>query len=84
MRYELSPDCTHRERGGERRLCEHCDGHADEVTPFEVPDLRKLLATGRYRAARVGRGRIELSPTDAGVEAAGGRATVYELTARTY
>lgn len=84
MRYELSPDCSHPEPGNDRRLCEHCDAYVEPLTAFELPDFRKLVATGRYRADVVGRGRIELSPTQQGVdESPGRRPIVYRLTART-
>jgi hypothetical protein len=34
------------------------------LTAFEVPDLRRLVALGKYEARRLTDGRIELSPVD--------------------
>ena len=58
--------------------------YEDSVGAFELPDLRRLVATGKYRAFDIGRGRIEFTPSDEHVDASGGRAVVYELRQRTY
>jgi hypothetical protein len=34
------------------------------VTPFELPDLRRMVVSGRYFARRLSSGRIELVPSD--------------------
>ena len=36
----------------------------DVVTPFEIPELRRLLVSGRYVGRRIDHERIELSPAD--------------------
>jgi hypothetical protein len=38
--------------------------HPDPITPFELPDLRRLLVSGSHRARRLADGCIEIVPTD--------------------
>ena len=72
MRYELSPDCPGTPSPATvAASASTCDAHVEDVTPFELPDLRKLVAAGKYVASRVGRGRIEFNPTDAAVDRGG-------------
>lgn len=34
------------------------------ITPFEVPDLRRLVTSGQYFARKLSTGRIELVPAN--------------------
>jgi hypothetical protein len=60
--FEPSPDCRH----AADVLCRRCTPLHKAITAFELPDLRNLVASGKYRATRHRDGRghelLEITP----------------------
>jgi hypothetical protein len=64
MQFEPSPDCRHDRHEQGRRVCRSCARVVEQATAFEVPDLRKLVASGKYSADRVRDGHLRIQPVD--------------------